>query len=66
MEELLAKFEEHNKFLDEYFAKNKFIASGHLDNKTGAIINVKNKIINIANILILFVVRMMINFNGYS
>ncbi|NUE80806.1 GTP cyclohydrolase [Snodgrassella sp. ESL0304] len=38
LEELLAKFEEHNKFLDEYFAKNKFIASGPLDNKTGAII----------------------------
>ena len=28
LEELLAKFEGYNKFLDEYFAKNKFIALG--------------------------------------
>jgi uncharacterized protein YciI len=38
MPEILAKLDEHNIFLDEYFAKNKFLASGLLDNKTAGII----------------------------
>lgn len=38
MPELLAKLDEHNVFLDNYFAQNKFIASGLFENKTGGII----------------------------
>lgn len=31
MPEIFAKLVEHNMFLDKYFAKNKFLASGLLD-----------------------------------
>lgn len=35
---ILAKLDEHNVFLDNYFAQNKFLASGLLADKTGGII----------------------------
>lgn len=35
---ILAKLDEHNIFLDNYFAQNKFLASGLLADKTGGII----------------------------
>ena len=38
MPEIFAKLDEHNVFLDDYFAKNKFLASGLLEDKSGGII----------------------------
>ena len=38
MPEIFAKLVEHNMFLDKYFAKNKFLASGLLEDKSGGII----------------------------
>lgn len=38
MQEILAKLDEHNKFLDNYFARSKFLASGLFEDKTGGII----------------------------
>lgn len=38
MPEILAKLDEHNIFLDNYFAQNMFLASGLLADKTGGII----------------------------
>lgn len=38
MPEILAKLDEHNVFLDNYFSQNKFLASGLLEDKTGGII----------------------------
>lgn len=38
MPEIIAKLDEHNIFLDNYFAQNKFLASGLLENKSGGII----------------------------
>lgn len=33
MPEILAKLDENNIFLDDYFAQNKFLASGLLENR---------------------------------
>ena len=38
MPEIYAKLDEHNIFLDNFFAKNKFLASGLLEDKSGGII----------------------------
>lgn len=38
MPEIFAKLDEHNVFLDDFFAKNKFLASGLLEDKSGGII----------------------------
>lgn len=38
MLEIYAKLDEHNIFLDNFFAKNKFLASGLLEDKSGGII----------------------------
>jgi uncharacterized protein YciI len=52
MPEILAKLDEHNIFLDEYFAKNKFLASGLLENKTAGIILVMSDSIDEAKDII--------------
>ena len=38
MPEIFAKLDEHNTFLEKYFAKNKFLASGLLEDKSGGVI----------------------------
>ena len=37
MPEIFAKLDEHNVFLDDFFAKNKFLASGLLEDKSGGV-----------------------------
>jgi len=38
MAEILTKLDEHNTSLEKYFAKNKFLASGLLEDKSGGVI----------------------------